>query len=320
MAKDVLLNVKNLNIVYKGERGTVHALNGVDIAVAPSETVGIVGETGAGKTTTAMGIMGLLPKHAATVKNGEILFDGEDILKLAPNRRRKLLGKDLAMVFQDPMTSLNPMMSVGEQLKEAVRINGKLSHKGAAIAAAELMESVGIGAERMGEYPHQFSGGMKQRMVIAMALAAKPRLLIADEPTSALDVTIQAQVLELIKDMQLKLGMAMLLITHDLGIVAKNCEKVAIMYAGQIVERGTVADIFDKPAHPYTKGLFASLPSVYKRVDMLTPIMGTVPDPAELPTGCAFHPRCPDCTRECLDGTPQERNISCSHSVRCFKA
>ena len=283
--KNKLLEVKDLSIHYFTDEGVVRAVNNIDFELARGETMGLVGETGAGKTTTARGIMGLVPNPPGRVVSGEILFEGKDLLNASKLQMRLHRGKDFSMIFQDPMTSLNPILTVGDQIAEVIRLHEKLSHKDANRKAAEILEMVGIPAERMSEYPHQFSGGMKQRVVIAIALACSPKLIIADEPTTALDVTIQAQVLELMRDLQEKLGTAMLLITHDLGVVADTCNKVAIMYAGQIVEMGSLEDVYDNTKHPYTKGLFGSLPSLSIKSKRLVPIDGLMPDPVDLPSG-----------------------------------
>ena len=313
-----LLELKDVTIHYFTDGGVVRAVNDIDLSLEKGETMGLVGETGAGKTTTALGIMGLVPDPPGKVVSGEILFEGDDLLKDTQSQLRHHRGKDISMIFQDPMTSLNPIMTVGDQIAEVIRIHEKLSRKDANTKAAEILEMVGIPAERMGEYPHQFSGGMKQRVVIAIALACSPKLIIADEPTTALDVTIQAQVLELMHNLQQKLGTAMLLITHDLGVVADNCNSVAIMYAGQIVEKGSLEDVYDHTMHPYTKGLFGSLPSLSLKTKRLKPIKGLMPDPANLPTGCPFHPRCPDCMEICKSRMPVKTEVAPGHVVRCL--
>ena len=317
--KSKLLEVKDLSIHYFTDEGVVRAVNNIDFELARGETMGLVGETGAGKTTTARGIMGLVPNPPGRVVSGEILFEGKDLLNASKLQMRLHRGKDFSMIFQDPMTSLNPILTVGDQIAEVIRLHEKLSHKDANRKAAEILEMVGIPAERMSEYPHQFSGGMKQRVVIAIALACSPKLIIADEPTTALDVTIQAQVLELMRDLQEKLGTAMLLITHDLGVVADTCNKVAIMYAGQIVEMGSLEDVYDNTKHPYTKGLFGSLPSLSIKSKRLVPIDGLMPDPVDLPSGCPFHPRCPDCMESCKSRMPVKTEVSPGHYVRCLR-
>jgi len=318
MEQTALLSVRNLTIQYTTDEEVVRAVNGIDFDLHAGETMGLVGETGAGKTTTALGIMRLIPQPPGQIVNGEVFLNGDDLLKASEHRMRGHRGKDISMIFQDPMTSLNPVMTVGEQIAEVVRLHEKISRAGAMKKAAEMLEMVGIPSERLSEYPHQFSGGMKQRVVIAIALACTPQLIIADEPTTALDVTIQAQVLALMSDLQKKFQTAMLLITHDLGVVAEVCDKVSIMYAGQIVESGPIEKIYEETAHPYTKGLFGSLPSISSKVKRLSPINGLMPDPSNLPKGCPFHPRCPRATKACESREPVRTEISPGHIVRCL--
>ncbi len=318
MQNNKLLEINDLTIHYFTDDGVVRAVNNIDLNLERGQTLGLVGETGAGKTTTALGIMGLIPNPPGRVVGGEILFEGQDLLKATKTQMRHHRGKDVSMIFQDPMTSLNPILTVGDQISEVIRLHEKLSRVDANRKAAEILGMVGIPAERMGDYPHQFSGGMKQRVVIAIALACNPKLIIADEPTTALDVTIQAQVLELMHNLQQKLGTAMLLITHDLGVVADNCDRVAIMYAGQIVEMGSLEDVYDHTAHPYTKGLFASLPSLSTKTKRLLPIQGLMPDPADLPSGCPFHPRCPNCMEACKARMPIKTEVAPGHFARCL--
>lgn len=279
----------------------------------------MVGETGAGKTTIALSIMGLLPTPPARVTEGRIQFDDKDLLKMKERERRKIRGKYISMIFQDPMTSLNPIERVGDQIMEVIRIHDKISRKEAQEKAVKMLEMVGIPGERFNEFPHQFSGGMKQRIDIAIALACQPELLIADEPTTALDVTIQAQVLDLIKELQNKLNTSVILITHDLGVVAQTCDHVAVVYAGDIVEIGEAKDIFDETMHPYTKGLFASLPNIKTTSKRLTPIPGMIPDPCELPGGCSFAERCPYKDSSCEKSKPSMVEVSEGHFVRCCK-
>lgn len=312
-----LLDVKDLKIQYQTSDGLVRAVNGISFSIQEGEALGLVGETGAGKTTTALGIMRLVPDPPGKIVGGEVYFQGEDLLKDSAIQMRAHRGKDISMIFQDPMTSLNPVLTVGEQIAEVIRIHEKLSRADAEKRAAEMLEIVGIPAERMTEYPHQFSGGMKQRVVIAIALACSPKLIIADEPTTALDVTIQAQVLELIRDIQEKFKTGMVMITHDLGVVAEICSKVAIMYAGYIVEYGSIADIYKNPCHPYTKGLFGALPNLHEKVKRLSPIDGMMPDPMNLPSGCPFEPRCPHKTARCQERVPENLEVSPNHFVRC---
>ncbi|MBQ3437312.1 MAG: ABC transporter ATP-binding protein [Fusobacterium sp.] len=315
-----LLEIKDLEIQYVKNDETVYAVNGINIELAEGETLGLVGETGAGKTTTALGIMRLISGPTGKIKGGTINFDGKSILEIPEEEVRKIRGNEISMIFQDPMTSLNPVMTVGEQIAEVIQIHQKVSTEEAMDKAAEMLELVGIPGARKNDYPHQFSGGMKQRVVIAIALACNPRLLIADEPTTALDVTIQAQVLDLMSDLKNKLKTAMILITHDLGVVAQVCDKVAIMYAGEIVEYGTLENVFEKPSHPYTMGLFGSIPSLDEEKTRLTPIKGLMPDPTNLPTGCKFNPRCPHATEICSQNLPKNTKISDGHMVKCLIA
>ncbi len=316
--KEPLLSVRDLVIHYITDEGTVRAVNGISFDLREGETMGLVGETGAGKTTTALGLMQLVPDPPGKVVSGEIIFQGKNLLDMNKAEKRQYRGRDISMIFQDPMTALNPVMTVGEQIAEVIRIHEKVGVEEADKRAAAMLETVGIPAERADEYPHQFSGGMKQRVVIAIALACNPHMLIADEPTTALDVTIQAQVLRLMKELQEKYQTAMLLITHDLGVVAEICDKVAIMYAGQIVESGSLEEIFDHTCHPYTKGLFGSLPSLSIKVDRLKPIHGLMPDPTDLPPGCPFAPRCSFCKKECEAGLPDSVEVAPGHFVRCI--
>ena len=302
--ENTILEVKKLSIHYEMREGTVKALNGVDLVLKEGASHGLVGETGAGKTTLAKGIMGLLPKPYGKIKSGEVLYEGKDLLLMGKQEMRKIRGQHISMIFQDPMTSLNPVMTVGDQIMEAIRNHEKLSRKDAAEKTKEILELVGIPYVRAQEYPHQFSGGMKQRVVIAIALACNPRILIADEPTTALDVTIQAQVLETIRDLRDKFHTSMLLITHDLGVIAQNCEYVSVIYAGEIVETGTVHDIFRGELHPYTQGLFSSIPNISETVTRLLPINGLMPDPTALPEGCAFCERCKYAEARCSKEHP----------------
>ncbi len=315
---ETLLSVKDLVIHYFTDNGTVQAVNGISFDLKEGETLGLVGETGAGKTTTALGIMQLVPDPPGRIVSGEIDWRGKNLMHVSKFGMRMIRGKEISMIFQDPMTALNPVMTVGEQLSEVIRRHEKESRKNAMLRAGEMLEMVGIPMGRLGEYPHQFSGGMKQRVIIAMALACNPHMIIADEPTTALDVTIQAQVLDLMRNLRQKMGTAILMITHDLGVVAEICDKVAIMYAGRIVEAGTLEDIYDRTAHPYTKGLFGSLPDMDSKVHRLNPIKGLMPDPVKLPTGCAFNPRCDHARPECRERMPQPREITPGHIVSCL--
>ena len=313
-----LLEVKDLVVEYKTDTELVKAVNGVNLSLDANEALGIVGETGAGKTTTCRAIIGLVQTPPGRITNGEIYFEGENLLQKKEREMRKIRGGDITMVFQDPMTSLNPSMTVGDQIMEVIRLHDKISRAEAIVRAKEMLEMVGIPGERYVEYPHQFSGGMKQRVVIAIALACNPKLLIADEPTSALDVTIQAQILELIGQLQEKFGMSLLLITHDLGVVAETCKRVMVMYAGSIVESGPVRTVYDNMLHPYTIGLFGSLPNLDVDTDRLEPIKGMMPDPTNLPKGCAFCDRCPHATERCKNERPVLTEVEPEHLVACF--
>ena len=312
-----LLEIKDLYIDYKTDDADVHAVNGLDLTLEKGECLGLVGETGAGKTSTALGILRLLPTPQGKYLGGSILFNDIPLLEIGDAAMRDIRGKCISMIFQDPMTSLNPVLTVGEQIGEVIRLHDKCSKDEAAKRAGDMLELVGIPAERSGEYPHQFSGGMKQRVVIAIALACSPELLIADEPTTALDVTIQAQVLELMRKLKAELNTSTILITHDLGVVAEMCDKVAIMYCGMIMEYGTLRDVYKNPAHPYTQGLFDSLPDLDTEVLRLKPIPGMVPDPTELPAGCPFENRCARATERCKTECPKLRTLSGTHTVRC---
>ena len=314
-----LLEVKNLRIAFSTDSGTVRAVSGVDFTIEEGDILGLVGETGAGKTTTACGIMRLIPSPPGRIEEGEVLYQGEDLLKKSEREMRKIRGNEISMIFQDPMTALNPIMTVDEQIAEVIVHHNHCSKAEAMGQALAMLEKVGIKAERAHEYPHQFSGGMKQRVVIAIALACNPKLLIADEPTTALDVTIQAQVLAMIRDLQKEMKTAMLLITHDLGIVAETCNRVAVMYAGEILEYGCLEDIFETAAHPYTKGLFSSIPSLDENVRCLTPIPGLMPDPTNLPAGCKFHTRCKYVCEACKTKAPGLTELTPGHYVRCLQ-
>ena len=316
----VLLEIKDLDIIYSSDKSTVRAVNHLNLEVRAGETVGFVGETGAGKTTTARGILRLIPNPPGEIVNGEIIFDGQNLLTLDKEEMRKIRGGRISMIFQDPMTSLNPSMTVGKQIEEVLGLHESLEGVERTERAKEMLRLVGIKAERIDDFPHQFSGGMKQRVVIAMALACNPQLLIADEPTTALDVTIQAQVLKLMNELKIKLNTAMLLITHDLGVVAHTCDRVAIMYAGSVLESGTTIEIFDHPQHPYTQGLFASIPDLDKDTERLEVIPGMPPDPSDLPPGCCFAPRCPYALDICNRDFPETvRMEGRDHAVACYR-
>ncbi|MCR4804849.1 MAG: ABC transporter ATP-binding protein [Clostridia bacterium] len=315
-----LLDIKNLTIHYETDAGCVEAVNDVNLKLEKGETLGLVGETGAGKTTIALGIMRLVPDPPGVIKNGEIFFEGKDLRTLREKDMRKIRGGRISMIFQDPMTSLNPVKTVEEQITEVIRLHQKLSKAEAERKACEMLELVGINAERITDYPHQFSGGMKQRVVIAIALACNPELLIADEPTTALDVTIQAQVIEMMIKLKNDLQTSMILITHDLGVVAEMCDKVGIMYAGEIVEYGTLEDIFDgEQHHPYTVGLFGAIPNLDVETDRLTPIEGLMPDPMNLPEGCNFCPRCKYADEHCKTANPVSHEVGEGHFIKCHR-
>lgn len=318
MEENNILSIKNLAVRYVTDDGTVEAVNGIDLEIPRGKTVGFVGETGAGKTTTALSILRMIPSPPGEIVSGTIQLDGKDLMSMSIREIEAIRGNDVSMIFQDPMTSLNPVMTVGEQIAESIRTHNKVSRAEAMERVGDMLETVGIQRERAGDYPHQFSGGMKQRVVIALALACNPKLLIADEPTTALDVTIQAQVLDLMKNLREKFGTSMLMITHDLGIVAEVCDEVSIIYAGRVVEHGNLDDIFNHTMHPYTEGLFNSLPDVTARDRKLRPIPGLVPDPANLPKGCEFEPRCSYACEKCKTQKAQTRRISDTHSVACW--
>ena len=313
-----LLSVKDLAVEYLAEDGTVYAVNGVSFELKHGESLGLVGETGAGKTTIAKSILRILPEQTSRITSGSIEFEGEDLLTINEKKMKKIRGSKISMIFQDPMTALNPVKRVGEQIAEGIRLHSSLSRPESMQKAKEMLEMVGIKAERFKDYPHQFSGGMKQRVVIAMALACKPDLLLADEPTTALDVTIQAQVLEMIEELKNELNTSMILVTHDLGIVAEVCDHVAVVYAGEVVEMGSKEDIFLKPSHPYTKALFEALPDIGVETERLNPIQGMPPDPTNLPTGCSFHPRCPYRTEECTKNAVSMKELTNGHLCRCI--
>ena len=311
------LDVKDLVVEYYSDGKVIHAVNGVNLTLERGKTLGLVGETGAGKTTIAKSILRILPDVGAKVAGGTITLDGQDLLDLPEHEMRKIRGNKISMIFQDPMTALNPVQTIGDQIAEAVRLHNGGNKGEAEERAEEMLKMVGISADRYHEYPHQFSGGMKQRVVIAIALACNPDLLLADEPTTALDVTIQAQVLDLIGELRKKYNTAMLLITHDMGVVATTCDNVAVIYAGNIIEYGSKEQIFDHPTHPYTIGLFGAIPSMSEDEEWLHPIDGLPPDPAALPEGCAFHPRCPYATEECRKQPIAMQTTSDGHQCRC---
>lgn len=318
MDNNVILEVKDLSINYITDDGTVYAVNELSFPLHKGSTLCLVGETGAGKTSTAKAIMGLLPKPQGKVVSGEILLEGEDLLKADKKQMQKVRGSKISMISQDPMTSLNPVMRILEQVQEVLLLHKTKSRIEATKLAKQVLLQVGIKEDRVMEYPHQFSGGMRQRVGIAMALACSPEILIADEPTTALDVTIQAQVLELMKDLKKKYDMSMIMITHDLGIVADICDYVAVMYAGSVVEYGDKRHIFTNARHPYTIGLFGCIPDLSVDQEELVPIRGMTPDPTELPKGCPFAARCDSATERCFAEKPENVEIEPGHWVRCF--
>lgn len=320
MKEEKYIELKDLVVEYTSDGDIVKAVNGVSFDLNRGETLGLVGETGAGKTTIAKAILGILPQPPARIKNGSICVDGQNLLELSEKEMQEIRGDKISMIFQDPMTALNPVMSVGEQIAEVVSLHNDCSKEEAKKRTMEMLEMVGIPAERYVEFPHQFSGGMKQRVVIAMALVCNPQLLLADEPTTALDVTIQAQVLDMIRDLRNQFNTAMILITHDLGIVAETCDKVAVVYAGYIVERGSKEDIFRHVAHPYTQGLFNSIPKLNDKSRRLQPIVGMPVDPTNHPKGCVFAPRCQYATDACRVGDIPEVEITPGHFCKCLRA
>ena len=321
MTRKVLLDVKGLETTFFTDDGAVKAVDSIDFHVHEGEVLGIVGESGCGKSVTSLSIMRLIPSPPGKITAGEVLLDGKDLVNLSDKEMRSIRGKDVAMIFQEPMTSLNPLFTIGNQLIEAIRIHNKSwSKKQATKRAIEMMKLVGLprAEELIHEYPHQLSGGMRQRVMIAMALVCDPKVLIADEPTTALDVTIQAQILKLMRDLNERLNTAILLITHDLGVVAETCERVIVMYAGQVVEEAPVREIFKNPQHPYTKGLIQSVPDMRFKKDSLYSIPGNVPKPGTIKEGCRFAPRCEYATERCMKETPSLYRTSDVHQARCF--
>ena len=317
-----LLSVRGLRTVFAGEHGEMAAVDGVDLQIPRGKTLAVVGESGCGKSMLSLSLMGLVP-HPGRIADGQIMFDGQDLLCLAPEQLRRIRGKRIAMIFQEPMTSLNPAYKVGFQITEAIRAHdGGASHSQRRKRAIDALEQVRIpdAARRFSDYPHQMSGGMRQRVMIAMALACGPDLLIADEPTTALDVTVQAQVLALLRDLQTTTGMAIMLITHDLGVVAEMADEVAVMYSGRVIEHASKTQLFDDPQHPYTLGLLGSIPRIESTSDHLLTIEGTVPSPFALPTGCRFHPRCVFARPDCSHQTPPMRDLAKGHSAACLYA
>jgi peptide/nickel transport system ATP-binding protein/oligopeptide transport system ATP-binding protein len=325
-AGDPILEVNDLRTYFYTKEGEVPAVDGVDFELQKGETLGLVGESGSGKSVSALSALRLVPSPPGKIVDGEILFEGQDLTKLSESEMRKIRGNDISMIFQEPMTSLNPVYTVGDQIIEAITLHQDVEYAEARDMAVEMLRKVGIPApaQRVDEYPHQMSGGMKQRVMIAMALACNPKLLIADEPTTALDVTIQAQILELLKELQDDLDMSILFITHDLGVVAETCDYVAVMYGGRVVEYGDVETIFENPSHPYTIGLFSSLPQIEvkhrKREDRLYVIPGMVPSPQDFPSGCRFRDRCEFATEECANLPPQKELSEPKHMSACWYA
>lgn len=319
---DKLLEVKGLKTYFYTSRGVVKAVDGVDFSVEAGKTLGIVGESGCGKSISSMSILRLIPSPPGKIEGGQILFQGKDLIKVSDEEMRNIRGNDISMIFQEPMTSLNPVFTVGYQIMEILMLHQNMSEEEAEKKVIEMLKLVRIPrAEKIvNEYPHQLSGGMRQRVMIAMALACQPRLLIADEPTTALDVTIQAQILELMNELKVKLNTAIMLITHDLGVIAEMADHVIVMYAGKVVEDAPVEELFENPRHPYTIGLMNSIPSMVKEGSRLESIEGSVPNPLELPKGCYFNPRCKYATDECRNKQPDIQEISQNHKVRCFRA
>lgn len=315
-----LLKVNNLKTYFKNKKDVVPAVDGVDFTIRKGETVALVGESGSGKSMTSLSIMKLVPTPGGEIVDGEIWLEDQDLVKTSEGQMCKIRGKDIAMIFQEPMTSLNPVITIGEQIMEVLRYHQKLSAKQAREKAVELLEMVGFSraAQLVDEYPHKLSGGMRQRVMIAMAMSCNPKLLIADEPTTALDVTIQAQILELMKDLTKKFNTSILLITHDLGVVSDLAERVIVMYAGQVVEEADIADLFDEPKHPYTQGLINSIPSLDGEIGRLESIPGNVPSPDALPKGCRFAPRCKNAFGKCFEAAPELKPSGANRSVRCF--
>jgi peptide/nickel transport system ATP-binding protein len=317
-----LLRLENLKTYFHTDDAVVRAVDGVSYEVNAGETLAIVGESGSGKSVTALSILRVIPEPPGRIEEGRILFKGRDLLTLSTAEMRGIRGKEISMIFQEPMTSLNPVFTCGEQIMETIVLHDRVDRRTARRRAIEMLELVGIpaAAQRVDEYPHQLSGGMRQRVMIAMALACRPSVLIADEPTTALDVTIQAQILELLKRLQADLGMAIILITHDLGVVAETADRVAVMYAGQVVEYCDVRSAFRRPLHPYAAGLQASLPKLGETRESLRVIPGTVPNPARFPQGCRFHPRCPVVQKPRCLNDPELVTIENAHASRCFRA
>lgn len=319
--KKNILEIKNMHTYFYTDSGVVKSVDGVDIELKQGSTLGIVGESGSGKSVTALSVMGLLMGTTGKVTEGEILLDGKDIVHVSEEQRRKLRGGKVSMIFQEPMTSLNPVMRIGDQLMEAILLHQKVSKKEAEEKAITMLKETGLPrVERlMKEYPFQLSGGQRQRVMIAMALVCKPEILIADEPTTALDVTIQAQILDLMNRLKKETGTSILFITHDLGVVAETCDEVVVMYCGRVVEKGSVYDIFARPSHPYTEGLLGSIPKLGVHVEELDSIPGNVPNPKYMPKGCKFAPRCKYATDQCQETEPEFYDLGNGHLSKCFR-
>ena len=321
-ASQPLLRVEDLQVSFKTDDSQVRAVRGVSFEVYPGETVGLVGESGSGKSVTNLALMGLVPKPPGRIDGGQVFYQGKDLLKLCEREMRSIRGRRIAMIFQDPMTALNPLMTIGQQLTEMTRLHLGINRKEANRQAAEMLELVGISgaAKRLRDYPHQFSGGMRQRVMIAMALSCEPDLLIADEPTTALDVTIQAQILDLLRDLQQRRGTSIIMITHDLGVVAEICHRVLVMYAGRVVEKSDAPSLFADPKHPYTQGLLRSLPRFDQANETLEAIPGQPPDLGNLPAGCSFRPRCPVAIQACQSQDPPLVKFNAGRQVACLVA
>lgn len=319
MDENICLSVENLTVQYTSGGRVIHAVNNVSFSLEKGKTLALVGETGAGKTTIAKSILRILPQPQGKITNGRILFHGTELLSLSEKKMRPIRGGKISMIFQDPMTALNPVMTVGKQIEEVIRKHQAVKDKNCNDLVQEALEKVGIPGQRIRDYPHQFSGGMKQRVVIAMALACNPQLLLADEPTTALDVTIQAQILDMISALRKQFAVSMVLITHDLGVVASEADSVAVVYAGEIVEYADKMDLYLHPSHPYTIGLFGAIPDISSNAKRLANIAGMPPDPANLPTGCCFSPRCPYADARCMTDKPVAREVSPGHFCSCWK-
>ena len=316
---DVALEIRNLRVRFDTDDARVYAVNGINLKLNRKSTLGLVGETGAGKTTTVLSLLKLISCPPGVVEADAIMVNGRDVMKMTEKELQQMRGDEIAMIFQDPMTSLNPVFTVGDQIAESIYLHNKVTREEAMERAKKMLEAVGIPGDRAGEYPHQFSGGMKQRVVIAIALACHPSVLIADEPTTALDVTIQAQVLDMMRRLKEEFQTSMIMITHDLGIVAETCDEVAVMYAGKIIEQGTAEDIFNRTMHPYTIGLFNSLPDLNDRSHVPVPIKGLIPDPTVIPKGCSFAERCPYAQDRCFEQMPSEDWVSETHMCACLR-